>query len=482
MSKSKRRSSDPADWPVDPVSIKRLRLDPENPRFATSVKRPTQQELIKELLDHEDVIDLLGNIARHGFFPSEPMVAVKDGQNLIVVEGNRRLAALKLLDNPELAPVEYQARIRQLVDRHHRQVERVPVVTAPSRTAVVPLLIARHKGEVTKPWTTVMQARYIQSRLEDRNSIDDVAEETGLEKFEIVRALRDAIVYDVVRSLELPAEVENIVADPRRFAYTNLQRLIESTVIQNALGMKLNDLKGFETSLPSEQFERRLGRIVTDVALGEITSRTHNTASDLEGYVRELEKSFGKGKPKKGKPTSAGEFVDPSKITPKTPKPGKTARAKKAPIGLIPKSFRVDIEDDRIEAVVAELKSLKLTQFPNAAAITFRSLLDMAVTKYMNDTGELAKLVANISSKQNKGPHWLPTLGQQLNYILNTPTIPLGAEARRGLQKFMSDTSTSLTLEAMNWFTHIRYVPPTVDELRSFWTKLTPLLQLTLQK
>ena len=80
------------------------RLDPENPRLATSVKRPTQQELIADLLEHEEVMDLVRDIARQGYFPNELLVAIRDGPNTIVVEGNRRLAALKLLLNPELAP------------------------------------------------------------------------------------------------------------------------------------------------------------------------------------------------------------------------------------------------------------------------------------------------------------------------------------------------------------------------------------------
>ena len=148
---------------------------------------------------------------------------------------------------------------------------------------------------------------------------------------------------------------------------------------------------------------------------------------------------------------------------------------------MIPKGFQVDINDDRINAIAEELKLLKLGQFPNAIAITFRSLLDMAVTKYMQDSGELKTIKANLSGKQQKPADWIPTLNMQLNHILQTPTIPLPPEGRKALQKFISDTKQSLTLEALNWFAHIRYIPPTADQLRSFWTMLTPLLEMTLQ-
>ena len=99
-------------------------------------------------------------------------------------------------------------------------------------------------------------------------------------------------------------------------------------------------------------------------------------------------------------------------------------------------------------------------QFPNAVAITFRSLLDMSVTKYLQDAGELKAMKAKLSAKQPKPADWIPTLNQQLNHILQTNTFPLGPEARQGaVQKFVSDTNQSLTLEALNWFTHVVRAP-----------------------
>lgn len=133
-------------------------------------------------------------------------------------------------------------------------------------------------------------------------------------------------------------------------------------------------------------------------------------------------------------------------------------------------------------AIADELKALKIGQFPNAVAITFRSLLDMAVTKYIQDSGEMKAIKAKLSSKQAKSSDWIPTLKQQLDYILQTNTIPLAPEGRKALQKFISDTRQSLTLDSLNWFTHNRYVPPTIEQMRAFWTMLTPLLELTLQK
>lgn len=471
-------------WRTQSTAINRLRLDPENPRLATSVKRPTQQELIADLLEHEDVMELVRDIARQGYFPNELLVAIRDGANTIVVEGNRRLAALKLLLNPELAPDSYQKRIRQHAEHNQHAIQKVQVVLAPSRAAAVPLIIARHKGEAVKAWTTIMQARFLQSRIDHGLGIDEVAQETGLERAEVVRQLRDAKLYDVIRSLPLAPATEQIVSDPRQFPFTTLRRLIEYSSVQGVLGMHTDERYGFVTTLPADRFQSVLVRIVTDIATGDVTSRSHNTSTEVDHYIKGLERTLGKAKKEPHKKTPADEFVDPSRVQPQpVRRPRKKTPTKQTPpIGLVPRGFRVDVEDERIRAIVEELKSLKLVQFPNAVAITFRSLLDMSVTKYLQDAGELKAIKAKLSAKQPKSADWIPTLNQQLTHILQTNTFPLGPEARKALQKFVSDTNQSLTLESLNWFTHVRYVPPTVEQLRSFWTMLTPLLELTLQK
>ena len=249
------------------------------------------------------------------------------------------------------------------------------------------------------------------------------------------------------------------------------------------LGMQTDERYGFVTTLPGDRFQRVLARIVTDIAAGDVTSRSHNTATEVDQYIKGLEQALGKAKRETQKKTPADEFVDPSRVQPQPAKRRrKTAKKRPTPVGLIPRGFRVDVEDERIRAIGEELKSLRVAQFPNAVAITFRSLLDMSVTKYLQDAGELRAIRAKASAKQPRPADWIPTLNQQLNHILQTNTFPLGPEARKALQRFVSDTNQSLTLEALNWFTHVRYVPPTVDQMRAFWTMLTPLFELTLQK
>jgi hypothetical protein len=467
------------DWPFKLMSVSRLKLDPDNPRLIASTRRPTQPELIAELLQHEDVMDLVRDIARLGFFPNEPLVAVVESSNTIVLEGNRRLAALKLLANPDLAPQEYKKRIQQHAANGRTIPGQVRVVMAPSRDSAIALIVARHKGKAIAEWRTVQQIRFIHRRVQGGLSIDEVANETNLDRSEVVKAVRDAKLYDVVLSLDLPDEVRKTVSDPREFNFSTLRRLIDSSAVQMRLGIANDERKGFKTTLGAEPFQRALTRIVSDIATGNVTSRNTNTAEEMETYLAKLDT---KPAPKDGAPTvSADEMIDPARTQPATKRHRRTSRPAHTPRSLVPKSFRIDVDSDRCRAVCDELQRLRLPGFPNAVAVTFRTLVEMSVTRYLHENGHLQTIRAQQSKKQQRPADWSPSLSQQLDFIIQTPSIPLAADARRALGKFVSDPRSSLTLDNLHSFTHNRFTPPTPDELRKFWTMLRPLLELTLQ-
>ena len=86
--------------PYTRYPVEKLLLDPRNPRlveFAVSSK-PSQDELLQALYQQMAAEELAMSIAYNGYFEHEPLIIEPraDG-NYTVVEGNRRLAAVKLL-------------------------------------------------------------------------------------------------------------------------------------------------------------------------------------------------------------------------------------------------------------------------------------------------------------------------------------------------------------------------------------------------
>ena len=84
------------------VAIEQLHLDARNPRIQ-EIGRGLSEEGILEILWREYSVDEVAlSIAQNGFFPHEPLFVVEENGILVVVEGNRRLAATRLLRDPNL--------------------------------------------------------------------------------------------------------------------------------------------------------------------------------------------------------------------------------------------------------------------------------------------------------------------------------------------------------------------------------------------
>jgi hypothetical protein len=474
-------------WPQRKVSVISLKLDPANPRLAGSIGTPTQRELIEDLFEHEAVADLARDIARSGYYPTETLLAYKDGGKTIVAEGNRRLAALKVLHNPELAPTKLVKRIKTYAAKAVALPTSVLVAIAPSRDATLPIVVARHKGESIRGWSPIMQAGLVARELDAGSSVEDIALSTGLEKGEVARSFRDARLYDVIRSLDLKAHVATFVSNPRTFPYTNVRRLIEFSAIADVLKFKQDPKKGFVTELPADDFKKCLQQIVNDIAEGDVNSRSHNTKEEAKEYAERLRKLIeptkrGRGRPKK---TEANAMIDPAKATSTATRRKPATRAPRQPTGVVPRSFTVAETNDRIEAIVRELKRLKPLDYPNAVSVLLRSLLDMSVASYLSNHNLMQEVKEHYGKKDDgkKKASWQPSLNQCLQWILNHDAdnkVPLQADARKALQKFITDSKHSLTLDSLNWFTHNRYTPPTEEQLRSFWQMLYPIFELTI--
>ena len=65
--------------------------------------RSSESEIIAVLWEAMDVRELTLSIAASGFFSHEPLIVEREGQRNVVIEGNRRLAAVKILLDPDLA-------------------------------------------------------------------------------------------------------------------------------------------------------------------------------------------------------------------------------------------------------------------------------------------------------------------------------------------------------------------------------------------
>lgn len=88
------------EW--ETLSVGELELDVQNPRHEPVT---SQRDAILEIIanQRQRLVVLAGDIKEHGLNPTKRMMVIENGKRYTVVEGNRRLTAIKLLNNPDLA-------------------------------------------------------------------------------------------------------------------------------------------------------------------------------------------------------------------------------------------------------------------------------------------------------------------------------------------------------------------------------------------
>src|SRR5438067_11467451 len=91
-----------------------INLDAYNPRLAANEEGRSQPELLRIMAERFKLEELADSIIASGYRPFDPLIGATEEGRVVVLEGNRRIAAIKLLLNPEGAPISLRSRWREL--------------------------------------------------------------------------------------------------------------------------------------------------------------------------------------------------------------------------------------------------------------------------------------------------------------------------------------------------------------------------------
>jgi hypothetical protein len=157
------------------LALADLRLDPQNPRLPRDVRGTKDQDALATYIARRyNAIEVARSIASNGFFESEPLIAVKDGSSWRVVEGNRRLSALKGLSEPDLRKKFANAKEWERISRNASLPDTIPVVVATQEDDIWPIVGYRHISGI-EPWNPYAKAQFIADRVDSDISWDKVA-------------------------------------------------------------------------------------------------------------------------------------------------------------------------------------------------------------------------------------------------------------------------------------------------------------------
>lgn len=473
-------------WKKGNPKVTSLQLDPLNPRIPKGRGILDQRGLIAELVEHDKVYELAKSIVADGYYPLEHLIAVESDGKAVVVEGNRRLASLKLLINPELAPDEKAAKSFRMLSNKIAldAIDKVATIYAPSREAAAPLIMQKHTRQQVERWSTLMQASFYKSLAESGQSLEALAEEYGRPPSEIAGFLRTDTMYAIACSLDYPEDIATIVRDPRVFPAAVLQRLLETPKTREFLGIEFRDQVELVGKVDAKEFKKAYARIVTDIANGDVDTRTLNTVDDVEEYLRGLAPV----KPKK--PTATKKFNSdafdisvPDIVKGKGPKasPKKAARTSRPSQTMIPAGVRCNWKNQRIVDIFNELRRLRMDTHPNACAVLLRILLELTTSEYLEATGGITPLLT-AAAKKGRPKDWYPTLRQMLAQLMKDTAVngAMKTMARKRVNRLIAAQDSVLSLDDMDGYVHSAYMHPTQRELTGLWQALEGLFEVIL--
>jgi hypothetical protein len=171
---------------IEYAGLDELYLDPMNPRLGRAhTGREVTQERVMELMRDWTLDELAVSFLENGYWPQEAVLVVQEElygqQRLVVVEGNRRIAALKYLweaVNGHPASRKWEE-IAASAEAPANLFERIPYLRVDTRQEVEAYLGFRHVTGI-KEWKPAEKAEYIARLIENSNmTYDQVRRKIG---------------------------------------------------------------------------------------------------------------------------------------------------------------------------------------------------------------------------------------------------------------------------------------------------------------
>lgn len=435
------------------IPLENLLVDLHNPRYDP---RSSQRDALAAIARDQGVklYNLAEDIVDKGLNPSDlPIVAPADEPGLFVVlEGNRRVAALKLLTSAsllsslDLAP-SLLKRYRALIDRAEGALpsQQLQCVVL-SREDANYWIMLKHTGENEGVGVVTWDGR---ARHRFRGA------SPALQAVELVEA--GNLLDDETKS-KLP-----------KIAITNVERLLGTPDARRLLGVEVKDGR-LTLNTPEENALGWLALVVSDVANRRIRVTDLDTKDQRVAYAQDVAKRpmlrpvpLAGGR--RSTPVSAQPM--PSRISPRR-------------TTLIPRHLKLRIPQARINRIYAELQRLNAEHYVNSCAVLFRVFVELSVDDYAQRHRITLKVAVPLKVRPKTPPQSRSmTLRKKLN------AVAAHLEERRacskqdlqGVRALISNRNHILSVDTLNAYVHNKEYSPTPADLRTNWDNIQVFIE-----
>lgn len=445
------------------IPIANLYLDLQNPRHEPV---SNQREALESMLSDDPMktLRLAEHIVANGVNPADRPIVIPyegdgdenedDDELFTMLEGNRRLTALHLLEEPSRIPrtlaANIQKRFRELAATYEKNpLRKLPCVVFPDRETAKPWIRLKHTGDNegvgTWQWGAKEKQRF--------------NKEFGKKS-------------PALQVLELVEQHGNLPSDARakldNFPITNLSRFLNDVAVREFLGIEIDEGDIF-TTLPSREVMKPLRKVVIDLATGKVNVNQIRHKKDRAKYIEKFDD--------KDIPDTSQAGDDPHVFGSDlgapggaTPKPAaKTAAAKGGRSkprsthrgAIIPRGCVIRPTEARINDIYLELKDLRVDDLPNAGAIVLRVFFELSIDSYI-----ARHTLAGVAA-QDKLRKKLEAVRDDLkkqNKMTDKELKPINVA--------LSNKDDLVSIDTLHAYVHNYQFTPKPDDLKITWDRL----------
>jgi hypothetical protein len=295
------------------IAVDRLHLDPENPRLSDRWKIKNELELLKVLYEQYNLLEIAESMAKNGYFDEEPLVATpqdipkdlryfddydtnaksrfedfinQQDVHFTVVEGNRRLATVKLLLSTDLKiKLKVSSSFPVITTPVEEDLCILPVIVYPNRDEVIPYLGVRHILGIEK-WDPYAKAFYIAELIRNGKQLEQVREQIGDKRdavlrsyvsYQLLQQAKDEFDFDIKNaktsfSLLMLAIGQNkiraYIGLPKRLTEVNLDEPVPTARVDNLRDI-LTWIFGYKGTAPIINDSRQITSLLANVVDSE---------------------------------------------------------------------------------------------------------------------------------------------------------------------------------------------------------------------
>lgn len=473
-------------------SINSLHLWQENPRLDQADNYVYFRDFIEGIIatpsDRKDFLELLKSISTKGFRPFDPIVVWKNEHDnkLYVAEGNRRIAAAKLLLEPTKAPKSIKATVIKLSKNTElNKIKKIYVAIAPSFEDTIWYINQRHvPGSNQKKWSRENHLLWISNLYSEYNKdISLIKEFTNATEGELNKALCVLKLKDRVGDLkDKLTEQEYTDATSKQFPISTFERIVDKDFTQEALGFHFVDSE-LEFTSDNESFLNAFADLIRRLVASKedpdrIDSRTLNSVDEIKSLVEKLPKVEITGSlsvPVTIKPEQRIDITENVKkvIDVKKDKPLKGDPKRS---NVILSIYELNTDNYRLSELFKELKLLSVKKYPNIAAAAMRVFLDISIKLFIEEN-ELEEDMR----RQLKMVVGFIGLNQKLKFIKDLKDLKEKYKFTKESVIILSQLLNEewhYSLSILNGYVHgTKTYNVNKEYINSFWDFLFPLFQ-----